>query len=248
MRALWERGKSWIFPVSAVCLVLGALLGLQVHTQQQRGTTEVSRRSSALVGMLTNSQAQLELQAKEIERLRALVGKLEHKAMSEKGVTQRIYQELQNSRMAAGLLPVRGPGVELELKDSTMRKGESDLGAQDIYVIHDYDLIRVANELWAAGAEAVTLNGQRLVTGTAIRCSGPLIQVKNTTIPSPFIFHVIGNRENLMSALNMRGGALDELRWAKFQVRLTPQDSLVLPAIPIAPKYTYARPVLEETP
>jgi uncharacterized protein YlxW (UPF0749 family) len=248
MRAFWEAGKAWTLPVAGVCLVLGALLGVQVHTQQLRGATEVGRRSSALVGMLTNSQSQLELQVKEIAQLRAQVGKFESEAMSDKGVTQSVFEELQTSRVALGLLPVKGPGIELELGDSTMRRDNVEVGGQDIYIIHDFDLREVANELWAAGAEAVSLANQRLVAGSAIRCSGPLIQVNNTTIPSPFVFRAIGDRDNLVSALNMREGVLDRLRWAKFQVKLTPKDVVTLPAISIAPRFKYAKPVTEETP
>jgi uncharacterized protein YlxW (UPF0749 family) len=248
MRAFWEAGKAWTLPVAGVCLVLGALLGIQTHTQQLRGATEVGRRSSALVGMLTNSEAKITAQAKEIEQLRGQLGKFEKEAMSDKGVTQRVYEELQTNRVALGLLPVKGPGIELQLGDSTLRRNGTELGSQDIYLIHDYDLIRVANELWAAGAEAVALNNQRLVTGSAIRCSGPLIQVNNTTIPSPFVFRAIGNKDNLMSALNMRDGVLDQLRWVKFQVNLTPKDDVALPALAIAPKFKYAKPVTEETP
>jgi uncharacterized protein YlxW (UPF0749 family) len=249
MRAFWEAGKTWTLPVAGVCLVLGALLGIQVHTQRLRGATKVGRQSSALVGMLTNSQAQLEAQAKEIERLRAQVGKYENEAMSDKGVTQRVYQELQTSRVALGLLQVKGPGVELELGDSTiMRRNGSEMGSPEIYLIHDYDLIMLANELWTAGAEAVSLNDQRLVAGSAIRCSGPLIQVNNTTIPSPFVFRAIGDKENLVSALKIPEGTLDRLRWAKFQVKLTPKDELLVPAIAIAPRFKYAKPVTEETP
>jgi uncharacterized protein YlxW (UPF0749 family) len=248
MRAFWEAGKAWTLPVAGVCLVLGALLGIQTHTQQLRGATEVGRRSSALVGMLTNSEAQLAAQAKEIEQLRSQLGKFEKEAMSDKGVTQRVYEEMQTNRVALGLLPVKGPGIELELGDSTMRRDSSEAGSQDIYLIHDYDLREVANELWAAGAEAVSLDNQRLVTGSAIRCSGPLIQVNNTTIPSPFVFHVIGNKDNLVSALNIRDGVLDRLRWAKFQVRLDKKDDVAVPAIAIAPKFKYAQPVAEETP
>jgi uncharacterized protein YlxW (UPF0749 family) len=246
MRAFWEAGKAWTLPVAGVCLVLGALLGIQTHTQQLRGATEVGRRSSALVGMLTNSQAQLEAQAKEIEQLRSQLGEFEREAMGDRGVTQRIYEELQTHRVALGMLPVKGPGVELELGDSTMRRDGVESGSQDIYLIHDYDLREVANELWAAGAEAVSLNGQRLVTGSAIRCSGPLIQVNNTTIPSPFVFFAIGNKDNLNSALNLRDGVLDRLRWAKFQVKVTSKDAVEVPAIAIAPKFRYAKPVVEE--
>jgi hypothetical protein len=51
-----------------------------------------------------------------------------------------------------------------------------------------------------------------------------------------------------MSALNMRDGVLDQLRWVKFQVNLTPKDDVALPALAIAPKFKYAKPVTEETP
>jgi len=248
MREFWEAGKTWTLPVSGICLVLGGLLGVQVHTQKLRGAAEAGRRSSALISMLSNSQTQLELQSKEIAHLRAQVGKFEKEAMSDKGVTQRVYQELQASRVALGLLPVTGPGVEVELGDSTMRTQDNEIGSQDIFLIHDFDLVQFANELWAAGAEALSLNGQRLVSGTAIRCSGPLIQVNNTTISGPFTFRAIGNKDNLTSALSIRDGLLDRLRSAKFRVKLTAKDDLVVPPIAIAPKYKYAKPVTEETP
>jgi uncharacterized protein YlxW (UPF0749 family) len=244
MRAFWEAGKAWVLPVSGVCLVLGGLLGVQVHTQQSRGDMEAGRRSTALISMFSSSRAQLDLQTKEIERLRSQLAKYEKEAVSEKGAGALVTKELENSRIALGLVPVKGPGIELELGDSTIRK-EAEVGGQDIYMIHDFDLLQVANELWAAGAEAVALNGQRLVSGSAIRCSGPLIQVNNTPIASPFRFLAIGNKENLMSALNMRGGVLDPLRWGKFQVKLTPRDEVIIPAVAIAPKHEYAKPVTE---
>lgn len=247
MRALWEAGKVWILPVSGVCLVLGALLGVQVHTQELRGSLEVGRRTSALISMLTNAQAQLELQNKEIAQLRAQMAKYEKQAIGQKGAGALIGKELETARMALGLVRLRGPGIELELGDSTLRKGD-ELGSQDIYVIHDFDLLQVANELWASGAEAIALNGQRLVAGSAIRCAGPLIQVNNTPISSPFRFVAIGDQENMMSALNMRGGVLDPLRWGKFLVKLTPKDNVEVPAVSIGPKFQHARPVPEAQP
>lgn len=245
MRGFWATRKGWVLPVTGVCLVLGALLGLQVHTQQLRGDAQVGRRTSALIGMLTNSEAQLEMQAKEIDELRKQVAKYEKEAMSEKGAGRLVAKELENSRISLGLVPVKGPGIELELGDSTIRKPD-EIGGQDTWVIHDFDLLQVANELWTSGAEAVSLNGQRLGAGSAIRCSGPLIQVNNTPVSSPFKFLAIGDKENMMSALNMRGGVLDSLRWGKFQVKLTAKDEVTVPAVTIAPKYQFAKPVVEE--
>jgi len=245
MAGLMRGARNWILPVTAVSLVLGALLGVQVHTQQQRGVTQVGRQTSALIGRLTAAQDQLDKQTEEIERLRGQLSEYEKEAASEKGLVRLMTEELRSTRIALGLLPVTGPGVELELGDSTMRAGD-ELGGQEVYVIHDFDLVQIANELWAAEAEAVSLNGQRLISGSAITCSARLIKVNNATISSPFTFHAIGNKDNLVSALNIRDGVLDRLRVLQFRVKLTPKDHLVIPPITVGPKYEYAQPVQKE--
>lgn len=242
MGTAWESEKRWVLPLTLVCLVLGGLLAVQVRTRQLRGETQIGRQRSALVGMLTTSQAQLEKQTEEIERLRARVAEYETEAASETGLLRLMTEELSNSRVALGLLAVKGPGVELELADSTMR-GTDEFGAQELYVVHDFDLVGVANELRAAGAEAISLNGQRLIAGTAITCSARLIKVDDVAISGPFVFLAIGEKDNLMSALNIRDGSLDRLRVMEFQVKLTPKDEVIIPPVAIAPKYVYAKPV-----
>lgn len=240
-----KLARSWVIPLTAVCLVLGALLGVQVHTQSIRGETKVGRQTSALVGMLTAAEARLEEQQQEIKRLRSRLTEYEQLATSERGLAKLMSEELRTYRIALGLVPVEGPGIELELDDSTMRSSD-EFGGQDLYVVHDFDLVQVANELWAAGAEAISLNGQRLITGSAITCSARLIRVNNVTIASPFTFLAIGNREKLTSALNIRDGVLDRLRLLQFQVKLTPQQKLEIPPIPFTPEYEYAEPFVEE--
>lgn len=241
----WGGVDRWPIALTMVCLVLGGMLGVQVHTKRLQGATQVGRQTSALVGMLTQGQAQLEKQQEEIERLREKVARYEQDASGERGLAQVMSEELRNNRIALGLLSVKGPGIELVLGDSTM-KGDDGIGGQDAFVIHDFDLLQIANELWAAGAEAVSLNGQRLSAGSAITCSGRLIEVNKVAIGSPFTFLAIGDRGNLTSALNIRDGALDRLRVLQFQVKLTPKDEVVVPAIAVAPKYKHASPALKE--
>jgi uncharacterized protein YlxW (UPF0749 family) len=236
---------EWVVPLTVVCLVLGGLLGVQVHTQSLRGETQVGRQTSALVGMLTASEARLEEQQQEIERLRGRITEYEDLASSEKGLARLMSEELRLARIALGLVPVTGSGIELTLGDSTMRS-DGGFGGQEVYVVHDFDLVQIANELWAAGAEAVSLNGQRLITGSAITCSARLIRVNNVTIASPFTFLAIGDKEKLISALNIRDGVLDRLRVLQFQVKLTPQGQIVIPPIPFTPEYEYAQPVEKE--
>jgi uncharacterized protein YlxW (UPF0749 family) len=231
--------------MTVACLVLGGLLGVQAHTQKLRGATQVGRQTTALVERLTESEDQLGKQREEIERLRARLTEYEDEAASEKGLVRLMTEELSNARIALGLSPLEGPGIELELADSTMRAGDEP-GGQDVYVIHDFDLIQIANELWAAGAEAVSLNGQRLVSGSAITCSARLIKVNDVTISTPFIFAAIGDPGNLTSALNIRDGMLDRLRVLEFQVKLVPSEGVRIPPIAVARQYEYARPAQKE--
>jgi len=234
--------KNWLLPFTIVCVVLGGLLGIQVHGQQLRGATAIGRQTGLLVERLSRNELQLTQQSEEIERLRSKIAEYEEEAASERGLARLMSEELQVNRFAVGTIAVKGPGVELEIADSTMRvSGEP--GASDVFVIHDYDLLQIANELWAAGAEAISLNGQRLRTGSAIVCSARLIEVNNVTIASPFIFKAIGNKDKLVSALNIRDGVLDGLRVLQFPVKLTSKDEIVIPPAMVAPVYEYAQPV-----
>jgi uncharacterized protein YlxW (UPF0749 family) len=242
----WRKGGDrWLLPLSGILLVMGGLLGVQVRTQSVRGASEIGRRTSALAEMLSTNQVQVTEQKKEIEGLRARLAKYEATAANDQGMTKIINEDLQNSKMALGLMPVKGPGIVLELRDSTMRTSK-EVDNADLFVLHDSDLIQVANELWADGAEAVSVNGQRLVAGSAIVCSGRLIQVNHASIAVPFVFTAIGDQKAMLSGLNIRHGVLDTLKALEFQVKLTPKDDLEAPAIAIAPKYQYARPVTRE--
>lgn len=237
--------RRWLLPLTVVCAVLGGMLGIQIRSQEARQGMQVGRQTSALVGMLTRGEAQREQQQEEIERLRALLAQYETEAAGERGLVKVMSEELLASRVALGTVAVTGPGIELEISDSTMR-ASGDIGDESLYVIHDYDLLHIANELWAAGAEAVALNGQRLITGSPIVCSARLIEVNGVPIASPFLFQAIGDREKLMSALTIRGGVLHGLRLLQFPVKLTPKDEVVVPAIAVTPKREYARPVERE--
>jgi uncharacterized protein YlxW (UPF0749 family) len=246
MAALVLGSKRWVIPFTLVCLVLGAMLGVQVHTQKLRGDVVVGRETSTLVGMLTSNEQQVKQQQQEIEQLRSRLAEYEKEAASEKGLTRLMTEELSRTKIALGTVAVAGPGVVLEISDSKMRQGE-DIGSAELFVIHDMDLLRIENELWCAGAEAISINGQRVGAGSPIACSTRLIAINGVTVGSPFVFQAIGDREKMISALNIRDGVLDGLRVLQFPVKLAPKDKIVIPPVSVTPKYTFAHPVEKET-
>jgi len=239
------KGKDrWLLPLSAILLVMGGLLGLQVHTQSLRPRMEIGRRTSALGEMLRSNQTQVEAYKKEIGDLRMRLAKYETTAASDQGMTQLIAEDLQASRAALGLVPLKGPGITLEINDSSLPA----LKGVDVepFLVHDWDLFEVANELWGHGAEAISVNGQRLVAGSAFVCSGRAITVNRVLISAPFVFTVIGKPDTLMSVLNTPGGELDKLRGYQLRVKLTRHAQVEAPAISVAPKFEFARPVVED--
>lgn len=87
-------------------------------------------------------------------------------------------------RYQAGLCAVEGPGIMVTLNDSKQKVKLGD--NQNLYIVHDEDLLRVINELRAAGAEAIAINDQRLVSRSEIRCVGPTVTVNGKMFGPPF--------------------------------------------------------------
>ena len=90
-------------------------------------------------------------------------------------------------------------------------------------------MLKLVNELKAAGAEAIAINGQRIVSFSEIRCAGPTISVNNTRISPPYVIQAIGSPESLDSSLNMRGGIIDIFQFWGIQVQVQKTDNMTLP-------------------
>ncbi|MGE5528027.1 MAG: DUF881 domain-containing protein [Patescibacteria group bacterium] len=230
--------KEWQWPVAFVCLCLGFLLAVQLRTQSVlRRDTLPSRRIDALTELLRQAERENEALSEENRSLRTAVAG----QASSRASTRELVSELQRAQVLAGLTKVTGPGVVIILSDSDRqaRAGENE----DVYLIHADDLLATVNELRVAGAEAIAVNGQRVVASTAIRCVGVNILVNTARVSPPFIIEAIGDRDNLMQ-VNMRGAELDILRAWGIKVQIEPREVLTLPPYSGSVGASYAKPVL----
>ncbi len=98
--------------------------------------------------------------------------------------------ELSRARAQMGLLPAEGPGLVVTLDDSMQRVSPS--GNLNDLVIHSQDVQAAANGLWAAGAEALAVNGQRVVPTSAVLCVGNTLLINGTVHSPPYRFAAIG--------------------------------------------------------
>ena len=96
--------------------------------------------------------------------------------------------------------------------------------------MHQDDILRILNELRSAGAEALSVNDQRVLATSEIRCAGNTVSINNTRTAAPFVIKAIGDPEQLESGIKMRGGIFDDLSpWISIELKKV-TDDIVIPA------------------
>lgn len=237
----------WKIPISLGCLLLGMLITLQFKTQKTEGFPLTNFRPNELVRMVKDLEAERQRLVEELKQVRGKLQQFETAAAEEKGMANILSKELQTRKMEAGMLPAEGPGLIITLRDSLSRPGPNE--DSYFYIVHDVDLQQLVTELWAAGAEAISINGERLVANTAIRCVGPTILVNTIRLAPPYKLHIIGDPGTLEASLKMRGGFLDAMAASirhGVVVNLIRKDLIAVPAYQGTVSFKFARPVLGE--
>ncbi|WFD09147.1 DUF881 domain-containing protein [Tepidibacter hydrothermalis] len=149
---------------------------------------------------------QIEIERVEVENLNKLIldkksniAKYELEIEDTGSIKNIIEKELDDVKLIAGFEDVVGEGVVVKISDSK-REMEDWEFIRD-FIIHDNDVIPVINDLKMAGAEAISINGERLTTFSEIKCAGPTITVNGNTYGQPFVIKAIGNKKFLKSAM-----------------------------------------------
>lgn len=228
--------------LQAAAVVLLALMGflvvIQVRaTRHFREQPEVRTRNLyALAAMLRQEREARRQLEEQLAALHARVREFEQAAATGRTALESLRRQVEEYRLALGLVPVEGPGVVVRLAEGPARPGQ---GAS---VVQYQDLVAVANELWAAGAEAVGVNGQRVVATSGFSQVGGTILVNLRRLQPPFVLEAIGDPATLEGALNIRGGVVEGLRGLGLDVRVERRERIRLPAFQGAFRFEHARP------
>jgi uncharacterized protein YlxW (UPF0749 family) len=225
--------RSFYWQISAVCFVLGVLLAAAAFTAREiarSGTGEL--RTGFFVPTGGTKFKDLETENRKLLQDKT---ELERALAKHSDGAKALSQELQETKLLAGLTEVAGPGVQVTLTDSQKKPLVPSSQFQLSSLIHDTDIASVVNELKASGAEAVSVNGQRVVSMTAIRCVGPVVHVNGEPAAPPYIIQAVGDQDAMYGGLNLPGGALDGLRqFDPTMIRVEKKGQLRLSALPDA--------------
>jgi uncharacterized protein YlxW (UPF0749 family) len=204
-------GNKWVVPVSLLSVVLGFMMTAAWVTNENRhGRLQLAGPGQgSRVGMGTiDIQEKYDEVSQEVAKLRSEKTTMERALGDKNGSSKVLNDELQDAKTQACLTEIEGPGLTVTLKDSV--KPVQGFGQDQ--AIHDFDLLRVVNELWNAGAEAIAVNGHRVAVGTSFRCVGSVIMVDNIRVAPPIMVRAIGDAQTLNGALNIPLGVLSEIR------------------------------------
>lgn len=209
--------------------VFGLLITTQFRVQQQVPTDPTRLRGEDLGVELQLTQDRLKAAEQDRERIASELDKLKLAASSAPAAIDTTPLE-----MLAGTVPLKGPGVVVTLTEGT------DPAVKQM--VQDEDLWRVVNELLAAGAEGVAINGQRITALSGIRNVGQRVMIYQTLTAAPFEVAAVGDPAVMEAALKLRDGVTAAL--ARYGIKLTVvrSESLRLPAFRSIPSFRFAKP------
>lgn len=229
--------KKFQWALVVVGVILGIMLAYQFRVTREIQSTEPVQRAQQLAAQVSQIKKERDNLQAQVDDLRARLDKVSNTLQ-----TSELKEDLDQARIMAGVAELSGPGVEVTLNDSnfSLKPGDNP----NLYVLHDEDVLRVLNEIRAAGAEAVSINGQRLLATTEVRCTGPTIVLnKNKRLAPPYVITAIGNPDTLESSLKMKGGVAETLQFWGIQVTVKKLPQVTVPAYSGAIKFDYAKAV-----
>lgn len=215
-------------PGVSALLVLG-IFGLlmatsAVQTSRNAVTAEAGRQE--LVAQIAERRARVDATREQVAEVRAEVEQLQTRVLEDTQRGRALSERLERLGARTGALAVEGPGVRVVVDDAPNATGVE----QEVL---DEDLQKLANALWQSGAEAISINGQRLTNLTAIRLAGSAVTVNYRSLARPYVVSAIGDPNSIPARFveTDHGSTWLDLQAAYgLQFDMTSEESLTVPA------------------
>jgi uncharacterized protein YlxW (UPF0749 family) len=231
------KKDQWM--IGLICIVLGVFVAIQFKTVQKNVLQGLSpiQKSTQLVTELTKIKNERDLLQSEVETLEARLKEIEESESKGSVLIKNLNEDLNRYKALSGLVDVAGQGVEI-LIDNPQTSVDSTYESNLVY---DYELIlSLVNELNAAGAEAISINDQRVLSTTEIRAAGSDINVNKIPQNLPLIIRAIGNSVTLDNAVTNRMGIVAELRDRKYVVEVKRMEKVTISKYAGVVEFRYA--------
>ena len=239
---------TWQLTLGAALLGLGFLIAAQLGSEGPRIRYTTQERTP-LLETATGLQAQQDELKERLLELRAQIGQIEGAGEGSAELVRELNDELEQARIAAGLIPLTGTGIVLQLEDSV--QSVSGEASEDDYLVGARDIRAVVEELWLAGAEAIAVNGERITPTTSVIDIGTSVLVNAAYLAPPYQVTALGP-DDIYDRLAAAPGFIDFLRARAeaYGIRLSFAEptTVDVPAFAGTVSLRYSRPVATPVP
>lgn len=233
--------------IKTIILLMGLSLGIAISYQVRNNLGENEFVSLNTIQSMKNEVSK---NKSEIEEVKNLIEDKKEKlkefenATNTSDVIEVLNKEIKNIKTISGFVDLEGPGIIVKIQDSDEKfiPGQSNPGG----IVHDADIQNILNDLKVAGAEAISITGQRVILNSPIRCGGPVIRVNNKNLVAPFIIKAIGNSKKLYASLDAPGTYGRYLKDNRdLQIDISTREYLVVPRYWNDLDINYMKPIRE---
>lgn len=210
-----------------MCFALTVGICIQVKTVKNTSSTvSQNYEENNLRAEVLKYKEKYDNLLKETEKIDNDLQQEIEKATENNSELEESRNQINDGNKMIGLTDVNGSGVIITVADSDI-DANSVLNSNDL-LVHDSDILKIVNELKNAGAEAISINGQRVIITTPIICGGNIININWERIGSPFEIKAIGSPESLAN-LSRPGGWLSSLEDRGIKVNLKKVNNIDIP-------------------
>ncbi|MGA8245330.1 MAG: DUF881 domain-containing protein [Nocardioides sp.] len=192
-----QRSVTWRLATPVVGVLSGALFVVSAHSSE--GTDLRPGRYTDLASLVRSDAGQVDALKKRVADLNEQVTALS-RSVGNKQVA-KVNRRADSIKGAAGLTATSGPGVTVTLTDAPQSTSENTPDNLNLLLVHQQDIQAVVNAMWKGGARAVTIQGQRVVSTTGIRCIGNSVQLQGVPYSQPYVISAVGDVATLTDAL-----------------------------------------------
>lgn len=230
-----KRAKTLLTVAS---LVLGFLL---ISLLKAADADSSIKTEATLHSLITIGQENEQLQ-QDLLKLQEELAKFQ----KEQNASKVVLEQLDTAKRNAGLTKVTGQGIKITLDDSTERPDLAEDNASNFWIHEEY-LRQIVNSLWNGEAEAIAINGERIMSNTEIFCSGAFIQINGKLHMPPYVIEAVGDVNYMKSGLNFYFwdilGAFEDIYGITRKLEV-PTEPVVIPAGK-PQQFRYAEPLKE---
>ncbi len=188
-----------IITLTIACFLLGLVLISQIRLEDSIKDNTVNS-NEVLVNLVNNLESEIAMRETYLSTIRQQIDEVSASISNDETELGEMQKHLTELRTIAGYTPLEGIGITVTLDDmpSTAVNQTNDAS---LSIIHYQDLLYIVNDLKRGEAEAISINDQRIIATSEIRCVGNTILVNTTRLAPPYIIKAIGNPAALQNAL-----------------------------------------------